>query len=146
MAVAALDMNFSDWFDSLELKVIGPTALLADETVRLCASSLQTGVHFDFKPDVHADILGMVKGGIKSALNSLQQSKCDNVVKNATKCEYQIYENSARLSNIDKHYKRIRNEAALRYVVGDPIMGMICDSGNLKVWGSIVSKRYVNVC
>ena len=129
--MAALDAHFSAWFDSLELKVIGPTKILAERKTKLCASSLKVGVHFAYRPAVP---LRRVKEEIKLSVKSLQQLRCEDVIKNSTKCEYKIYENSARLLSDDKHHsKRIKNEAILRYVLGDPIMEMMCDSGNLKV-------------
>ena len=92
------------------------------------------GVHFAYRPAVPDGTLRRVKGEIKSSVKSLQQLRCEDVIKNSTKCKSKIYENSARLLSDDKHHsKRIKNEAALRYVLGDPIMEMICDSGNLKV-------------
>ena len=133
--MAALNAHFLD-IDRVELNVIGPTKLLAGgSTPKLCASSLKTGVHFAFRHDVPAATLRMVRQEIKSSLASLQESKGEDVIKNVAKCEYQIYENSARLLSVDTHHsKRIKSEAALRYVLGDPLMVLMCDSGNLKVW------------
>ena len=64
----------------------------------------------------------------------MSPSTCVDTIKNSAKCEYEIYENSAQLlSSESQHSKRIKVEAELRYVLGNPIMGMMCDSGNLKV-------------
>ena len=90
------------------------------------ASSLKTGVHFAYKSCV-ADVL---TEKMKGSLELMPPSKCVDAVRSSTKCE----ENSARLlSEETAHSKRIQNEAALRYVLGDPIMEMMCDSGELKV-------------
>ena len=114
--MAALDAHFSAWFDSLELKVIGPTKILAERKTKLCASSLKVGVHFAYRPAVPDGTLRRVKEEIKSSVKSLQQLRCEDVIKNSIKCEYKIYENSARLLSNDKHHsKRIKNEAVLRY-------------------------------
>ena len=57
-----------------------------------------------------------------------------DAIRSSTKCECKIYENSALLLSEETAYsKRIQNEAELRYVLGDPIMEMMCDSGELKV-------------
>ena len=64
----------------------------------------------------------------------MSPSTCVDTIKNLAKCEYDIYENSAQLFSSERqHSKRIKDEAELRYVLGDPIMGMMCDSRNLKV-------------
>ena len=87
-------------------------------------------MHFAYKSCV-ADVL---TEKMKGSLELMPPSKCVDAVRSSTKCEYKIYENSARLlSEETAHSKRIQNEAALRYVLGDPIMEMMCDSGELKV-------------
>ena len=130
--MAGLGEHFLVWFNNLELKVIGPTKDLSET----CASSLKTGVHFAHRSesDVPAGILREVKQKIKSSVELMPPSTCVDAIKNSTGCESKIYENSARLlSSESQHSKRIKDEAELRYVLGNPIMRMMCDSGNLKV-------------
>ena len=57
-----------------------------------------------------------------------------DAIRSSTKCECKIYERFALfLIGETAHSKRIQNEAELRYVLGDPIMEMMCESGELKV-------------
>ena len=128
--------HFSAWFDGLKLRAIGPTELLAVPTgKKLCASSLKVGEHFCRRIDSD-DALKEFKEAMKLSLKSLedQQFKYEAVAREGSRCQTKIYDHSARLVSSDKRYSdRIKNEAALRYVLGDPIMEMICDAGNLKV-------------
>ncbi|CAI8057364.1 hypothetical protein GBAR_LOCUS31261, partial [Geodia barretti] len=56
-----------------------------------------------------------------------------DAIRSSTKCECKIYERFALfLIGETAHSKRIQNEAELRYVLGDPIMEMMCESGELK--------------
>ena len=133
--MAGLGEHFFVWFDNLELKVVGPTKKLSETRGKLCASSLKTGEHFAHKKsDDVAGVLSEVKKLMKSSLESMPLRNCVDAVRSSAKCEWTIYDNSARLlCNETPHFKRIKNEAALRYVLGDPIMEMMCDSGGLKV-------------
>ena len=131
--MAGLGEHFFVWFDKLEVKVFGPTTELAGISGKVCASSLKTGVHFAYKSCV-ADVLTEVKEKMKESLKSMRPSKWVDAIRSTTKCESRIYENSARLLSKETAYSnRIQSEAALSYVLGEPIMEMMCDSGELKV-------------
>ena len=132
--------NFEAWFKDLTLDAIGPTVALAETTEKISASSLKMRWHFGYKDDADADAidaLKKVKEAMKTSLGLLEdeQLKYEAVSRETRRCQTKIYDNSARLVSSDKRYSdRIKNEAALRYVLGDPIMEMICDAGNLKVY------------
>ena len=131
--------NFEAWFDGLMLDAIGPTVTLAQTTEKISASSLKMRWHFDYKVDAGAiDALKKFKETIKTSLGFMEndeQQKYEAISMEMARCQTTIYEHSARLVSSDKRYSnRIKNEAALRYVLGDPIMEMMCVAGNLKVY------------
>ena len=133
--MAAFEDNFSAWFDGLELKAIGPTSTLAETRDAMPASSLKMEDHFSYKEDA-GGILNIFKENFKSQLERLEeeQSNCEAVVRESAMCIAKIYSNCFRLLSSDTCYSnRIKNEATLRFVLGDPIMVMICNAGNLKV-------------
>jgi hypothetical protein len=132
--MAGLGEHFFVWFDKLEVKVFGPTTELAGISGKVCASSLKTGVHFAYKSCVADVVLTEVKEKMKESLKSMRPSKWVDAIRSTTKCESRIYETSSRLLSKETAYsKRIQSEAALSYVLGEPIMEMMCDSGELKV-------------
>ena len=131
--------NFEAWFNGLKLDAIGPTVTLAETTEKISASSLKMKRHFDYKEDDGAiEALKTFKDTIKSSLVYMEndeQQKYEAISMEMARCLTTIYEHSAQLVSSDKCYSnRIKNEAALRYVLGDPIMEMMCDTGNLKVY------------
>ena len=90
-------------------------------------------MHFSYKSDV-PNVPTKVKEKMKESLKLMPLSKYVDAIRSSTKCEYKIYERSALFSIRETaHSERIRNEAELRYVLGDPIMEMMCKSGELKV-------------
>ena len=111
----------------------GPTKRLAIED-RIAASSLKLNVHFAKRTGLESYVSQFQMQVKIAEAKYYEGSSFEASTVNAARCSLRILENCSRLLSKSKEVsKRIRNEAELRYVVGNPIMEFICTEGTAKV-------------
>ena len=113
----------------------GPTPSLGKiRKNKIAASSLKDGTHFTERNGLDLYVVNF-----KDRLKTAETKYFDgSIFKNSSvhvaSCALRVLKNCVRLlSPSEDASTRIRNEAELRYAVGDPIMEFICDVGCAKV-------------
>ena len=105
---------------------MSPTEICKDQgTVKLLASNLKTNEHFQVRK-IEGNLCMQESNTLFEGLRTMitESSDITKVAQVITKCSLKIMEKLFRCGSI-------RNQAELRYVVGDPIMEMLCDTFKL---------------
>ncbi len=123
--------------DPLKIKFVdfvGPTIVLSRMSGSVAASSLNSS-HFTTSKNINSTTKKGLTSALENKLNEMFRKSVQELVTFSSGCEFAIYESSDLLMNpLQKdHSKRIKNKATLRFVVGDPLMRMICKFLNARV-------------
>ena len=121
------------WFDETvtAASIVSPTEICRTKGTKIPASDLECGKHFkamEIKQHLDENQMETLFGGLRSNLTHFNKelTKSTQVIQVVAECS---------LSIMKKFYRcgEIRNRTELRYVVGDPIMEMLCDTFQLHV-------------